>query len=260
MAFLGKLLGGTLGLAIGGPIGALIGAGGGHLFDRFRESEKRTLAGGGPELLGNHAEAQLAFAVGLIGLSAKVAKADGRVTPDEIRAFRQVFDFPRQDEERVAALYNQAKASTAGFEAYARQLAAILGARDERCAQILDCLFTIAGADGVLHPNEDRVIREIGHIFGFSDAEIASLRARHQPSQSRGNSGGDLASKYAVLGVDPSATDSEVKSAHRDLVRKFHPDHLASKGLPDELLQHATERLADINTAYEAVMKERAAR
>ena len=124
MAFLGALLGGTLGLAIGGPIGALIGAGGGHLFDRFRESERRVLAG--PGSAGNHAEAQVAFSVGLIGLAAKVAKADGQVTADEILAFRRVFNFPRHDEERVAAIYNEAKTSTAGFEDYARQLVAIL--------------------------------------------------------------------------------------------------------------------------------------
>lgn len=257
MAFLGTLLGGTLGFAIGGPIGALIGAGGGHLFDRFRESERRTLAGPNAGVTGNQAEAQVAFAVGLIGLSAKVAKADGRVTPDEIRAFRRVFHFPSRDEARVAAIYNEARQSSDGFEQYAQQLAAILGSRDERCAQILDCLFTIAAADGVFHPNEDRIIREIGHIFGFSDSEMASIRARHQGTAGPGSQGAADASNYEVLGVAPTASDDEIKSAHRGLVRKFHPDHLVSKGLPDELIEHATERLAAINSAYEAIMKSR---
>ncbi len=257
MAFLGALLGGTLGLAIGGPIGALIGAGGGHLFDRFRESERRVLAG--PGSVGNHAEAQVAFSVGLIGLAAKVAKADGQVTADEILAFRRVFNFPRHDEERVAAIYNEAKISTAGFEDYARQLASILGRRDERCAQILDCLYAIAGADGIFHPNEDRIIREIGLLFGFSEAEVASVRARHFTAGSAGGSS-DLASSYKTLGTAAAATDDEVKVAHRALVRKFHPDHLVSKGLPDELLEHATKRLAAINAAYEAIMKHRSAR
>ena len=255
MAFLGTLLGGTLGFAIGGPIGALIGAGGGHLLDRFRESERRTLAG--PGAAGDRTEAQVAFSVGLIGLSAKVAKADGRVTPEEIRAFRQVFHFPRQDEARVAAIYNEARRSSEGFETYAQQLASILGSRDERCAQILDCLYAIAAADGVFHPNEDRIIREIGRLFGFSDAEVASIRSRHQTGADNG-APGNGSSHYDLLGVDPSASDDEVRSAHRGLVRKFHPDHLMSKGLPDELIKHATERLAAINAAYEAIMKGRA--
>ncbi len=254
MAFLGTLLGGTLGFAIGGPIGALIGAGGGHLLDRFRDSERRTLAG--PGAAGDRAEAQVAFSVGLIGLSAKVAKADGRVTPDEIQAFRRVYHFPRHDEARVAAIYNEARRSSEGFETYAQQLASILGARDERCAQILDCLYAIAAADGVFHPNEDRIIREIGRLFGFSDAEVGSVRSRHQAAGD--GTQGDGSSHYDVLGVPPSASDDEVRSAHRSLVRKFHPDHLVSKGLPDELIKHATERLAAINAAYEAITKGRA--
>lgn len=255
MAFLGTLLGGTLGFAIGGPIGALIGAGGGHLLDRFRESERRTLAG--PGAAGDRAEAQVAFSVGLIGLSAKVAKADGRVTPDEIQAFRRVYHFPQRDEARVAAIYNEARRSAEGFETYAQQLASILGPRDERCAQILDCLYAIAAADGVFHPNEDRIIRDIGRLFGFSEAEVRSIRSRHQGAPGDG-APDDAGAHYDVLGVAPSASDDEVRSAHRSLVRKFHPDHLVSKGLPDELIKHATDRLAAINAAYEAIMKGRA--
>ncbi len=259
MAFLGTLLGGTLGLAIGGPIGALIGAGGGHLFDRFRESERRTLTGSNPAALGTKAETQVVFSVGLIALAAKVAKADGRVTPDEIRAFRQVFHFPQHDRARVAAIYNDARLASSGYETYARQLSAILGPRDERCEQVLDCLYTIAAADGIWHPNEERVIRDIGRIFGFTDAELASIQARHQVS-ARDGAVGHSGSHYDVLGVAPTASDNEIRSAHRTLVRKFHPDHLVSKGLPDELIEHATKRLADINAAYEAIMKDRGRR
>ncbi len=259
MAFLGTLLGGTLGLAIGGPIGALIGAGGGHLFDRFRESERRTLAGAEAAVRGGQEKTQAAFAIGLIALAAKVAKADGRVTTDEIRAFRRVFHFPSHDRARVAAIYNEARRSAGGYEPYARQLASILGPRDERCEQILDCLYAIAAADGVWHPDEERVIRDIGRVFGFADADIASIRARHQTGADDGVPGGNR-SDFEVLGLAPTASESEIRAAHRRLVRKFHPDHLVSKGLPDELLEHATERLAAINAAYESIMKSRARR
>ena len=108
----------------------------------------------------------------------------------------------------------------------------------------------------MFHPNEDRIIREIGRLFGFSDAEVGSVRSRHQAAGD--GTQGDGSSHYDVLGVPPSASDDEVRSAHRSLVRKFHPDHLVSKGLPDELIKHATERLAAINAAYEAITKGRA--
>ena len=103
------------------------------------------------------------------------------------------------------------------------------------------------------------MIRDIGLLFGFSEAEVASVRARHFTAGSAARSD-DLTSSYEILGTTAAATDDEVKAAHRALVRKFHPDHLVSKGLPDELIEHATGRLAAINAAYEAVMNHRAAR
>lgn len=260
MAIIGKILGGVLGFAVGGPLGALLGAVAGHgLIDRSRS---RAVADGGGTV---EADAGVVFALGVIALSAKVAKADGAVTRDEIRTFQRIFPFDPGERDRIAALYNEARRSADGFEAYAEQVRGALAARPELLAEVVDALYAIAAADGELNPAEEDMISRIGAIFGVGGYEMASLRARHAPGPGAGSgAAGDgrrgAADAYAVLGVEPGVSDEELRAAHRKLVRTYHPDRLVSKGLPEEFMELANDRLAAVNAAYETVTKERRAR
>ena len=260
MAIIGKILGGVLGFAVGGPLGALLGAVAGHgLIDRGRS---RAVAGGNGA---DEEQAGVMFALGVIALSAKVAKADGTVTRDEIRTFQRIFPFDPDERSRIADLYNEARRSPDGFEAYAAQVRDALAAKPELLAEVVDALYAIAAADGELHAAEERMIAGIGAIFGLGGYEMASLRARHAPGSEAGagaasDGGRGAADAYAVLGVEPGASDDELRAAHRKLVLTYHPDKLASKGLPEEFMELANDRLAAINAAYETVTKERRAR
>lgn len=261
MAIFGKVLGGVLGFQIGGPLGALVGAVVGHQFDRFRNREREILREGGPRPAGGPGreaasaeEAGMVFAVGVTALAAKVAKADGRVTADEIRAFRGIFGFPEEEEKQVARIYNEAKRSAGGFEPYAEQVAAAFRSRPDLLAGVVDALFAVAAADGTLHPREDAMIARVAGIFGLSERELAGLRARH--ARAAGPEGG-LAAAYATLGVAPDISDGELRRAHRDLVRRHHPDRLMAQGHPEEFIAVANDRLAAINAAYDAVRKAR---
>ncbi len=260
MAIFGKILGGVLGFAVGGPLGALLGAAAGHgLIDRNRN--RAALEGNGAD----EEQAGVMFALGVIALSAKVAKADGTVTRDEIRTFQRIFPFDPGERSRIADLYNEARRSTDGFEAYAEQVRGALAAKPELLAEVVDALYAIAAADGELHPTEEGMISRIGAIFGLGDYEMASLRARHAAGPgagagAAGGGGGGAADAYAVLGVETGVSDDELRAAHRKLVLTYHPDKLASKGLPEEFMELANDRLAAINAAYETVTKERRAR
>ncbi len=259
MAVLGKVFGGTLGFFIGGPIGALAGVAFGHSIDRFRDSEKEILEQDGSASASIQPErASAVFAIAVIALAAKVAKADGSVTRDEILTFRKWFSFPPEDEERISALYNEARRSADGYEEYAAQVGQLFVDRKELLAELVDALYAIAAADGTLHPEEEKMIARIGAMFGLSAQEMRGLRARHTTPTSA--PGSDLAKAYEALEVSPDASDEEIQKVHRNLVRKFHPDKLASQGLPEEFTSFANDRLAAINAANDAITKARGGR
>lgn len=209
-------------------------------------SAVRTVFGGDPEL-----RRQVAFSVAMIALSAKMAKADGIVTQDEIRAFHEIFSAPPSELRNVARLYNLAQADTAGFEAYAEQVAKLCGSGRSDCAileDILDGLFHIAKADGLLHERESGFLHRIAEIFKISEDHYRSIAARHV----------DLgeADPYVVLGIKRGVPFEEVRKTYRKLVVSNHPDRLIGRGMPEEFVAIATRRLAAINSAYEAVEQE----
>ncbi|QPC88216.1 DnaJ domain-containing protein [Mesorhizobium sp. NBSH29] len=205
----------------------------------------KTAFAGDPEL-----RRRVAFSVAMIALSAKMAKADGVVTQDEIRAFQEIFQIPHEETRNVARLYNLAQADVAGFESYAARMAALCGSGRENCGileDILDGLFHIAKADGVLHEREGAFLRRIAEIFRVSEAHYQFIRARHL----------DLgeADPFAVLGIGHDLPFEEVKKHYRKLVASNHPDRLIARGLPQEFIAIATNRLAAINSAYEMIEK-----
>ncbi|MGE0503027.1 MAG: TerB family tellurite resistance protein [Rhizobiaceae bacterium] len=205
----------------------------------------RTVFGGNPEL-----SRKVAFSVAMIALSAKMAKADGVVTQDEIRAFRHIFAVPASEAHNVARLYDIAKADVAGFEVYAERMARLCGSGRPNCAMltdILDGLFFIAKADGVLHEREGRFLHRISEIFQIEDTHYQTILARHV----------DLGATdpYRVLGIEPGKPLAEVKRHYRKLVAENHPDRLIARGLPEEFIAIATTRIAAINAAYELIEK-----
>ena len=194
-------------------------------------------------------ERTVAFTIAVIALGAKMAKADGRVTRDEVAAFREVFTIPREDEASAARIFNLARQDVTGFEGYARQIAGMFRDRPAVLADLLEGLFHIAAADGVLHPGEVRFLAEVAAIFEIGATELRAIRARHVPG------GYD---PYAVLGVDPGIGDEALGRRRRELVRELHPDRMFARGVPAEAERIATQRLAAVNTAYEAIKAERA--
>ncbi|WND01555.1 TerB family tellurite resistance protein [Temperatibacter marinus] len=239
MSVWGKIIGGTAGLAIGGPIGALIGVGIGAAVDA---SAERLLED--PQ-----AKRRVTFTIGVIALAAKMAKADGRVTREEVDAFKAVFHFDQSEMKNVGKIFDLARQSTAGYEAYAKQIAGLMKGHPSALEDLLEALFYIAKSDGTVHPKELEFIRSVSSIFGFDDSWFEALQQRHT-GQSSDN-------PYVVLGVDHSISDKDLKSHYRKLVKENHPDRLIAEGVPSEFIAVATRRVAEINAAYDTIKQER---
>jgi DnaJ like chaperone protein len=192
---------------------------------------------------------QVAFSVALIALSAKMAKADGIVTAAEVAAFRRGLAVPEGEERNVARLFDLARQDVAGFETYARRIAAIY---DDDCCpleDVLDGLFVIAKADGAVHTAEMAYLEQVATIFGFSAIDFARIAARHVVPEE-----GD---PYLILGADRGWSFDQIRRHYRKLVVQHHPDKAIARGLPEEFVAVATERLAAINRAWERIELER---
>ncbi len=242
MTIWGKIIGGTAGFALGGPLGALAGAVAGHAIDRMRAARRPT-----PE-----AARPVAFTIAVIVLAAKMAKADGVVTRDEIAAFKRVFHVPPHELLNVGRLFDQARRDVAGYEPYARQIAGIFRDSPHVLEELLGGLFEIARADNVVHPAELDYLRNVAAIFGFDEAAFERIQAGHM--------GPGEADPYEVLGLSADAGDDEVKTAYRRLAREYHPDRLIGEGLPQEFIDLATEKQATINDAYDRIRRQRGKR
>lgn len=242
MSIWGKIIGGTAGFALGGPIGALVGVSVGAAVDAGIES-----VGGETD-----ETRQVSFTIGVIALSAKMAKADGQVTREEVDAFKQVFKVPPQEMANVGRVFDMARKHTAGFDAYAKQIADIMRGNRTVLADVLDALFFIAKADGHVHPNELNYIRVVAQIFGYRPEEVEALVNRHV--------GANPESPYTVLGVEPTIDSASLRKRYRQMVRENHPDRLIAEGVPSDLIAVATRRAAEINSAYDEIMKQRGER
>lgn len=190
----------------------------------------------------------IAFTIAIIALSAKMAKSDGLVTCDEVQAFRRVCQFPASDEANVRRVFDLAKQDTAGFEHYARQIGKLLADDTELRRDVLEGLFVIAVADGVLHEKEDRYLADVARIMGVPDSEFAWVRSLFVTAE---------ADPYTTLGLTPAASPVEIKARYRKLVAEHHPDRLIGRGVPTEFVTIAERTLAGINVAFEKLALER---
>ncbi len=192
---------------------------------------------------------EAAFSIALIALSAKMAKADGIVTDDEIAAFCEFFHFPAEEADNVRMVYDLAQKDVAGFEHYLSRVARIFEDEPVVLEDVLDCLYHIALADGVAHPREMDLLDKAGVAFKLPPAAIRRLRLVHL--------GLGESDPYLILDIGHDVSDAEVKQAYRDLVRTHHPDALMARGVPVELVRIAENRMAAINDAYKQIVAER---
>lgn len=182
------------------------------------------------------------FTAAVIGLAAKMAKADGFTSDSEIAAAAQVFRPPPGEEEHFRQAFMLATQTVLGFESYAKQIGRKYRARPCLLEDVLDGLFHIALADGVVSQSEIDYLAEVANHFGFSDLEFRRIKAT--------NLGPDAGDPYAVLGLLPGASMDEVRRAWRRLAAENHPDRMTQRGAPPEFVQIAREKTAAINGAY----------
>ena len=231
MSVWGKVSGAAAGLLVGGPVGALVGAVAGHfIFDR-------------------ETDPGVAFTIAVIALAGKMAKADGIATEQEFAIFLKVFSVPPQEEANVRRVFNLARQDVAGFEAYAGQIARLFMGNPAILEDVLDGLFEIAKADGVLHPAESQFLERVAEIFGFAPNEFRRIRAAHFAPE--------LTDPYVIMGLSYVASEDEIRQTYRRLVRENHPDSLIARGVPEEFIKLANDKLAAINGAYEKIQLER---
>ena len=225
------------------------------LWDRISEALSSLAKGEGLaavfEKLRTPPERSVAFTIAVIALGAKMAKADGRVTRNEVTAFRQVFVIPPEEEAHAARVFNLARQDVAGFEDYAARIKRMFRDDDQVLIDLLEGLFHIAVADGEYHPKEDAFLRSVAAVFGLSEACFRSLRARHVVEADP--------DPYAVLGVTPDAPIDEVRKAWKQAVRESHPDRMRARGVPEEAMKVAQARLVAVNAAWDEISRARAA-
>src|SRR6266851_2772623 len=209
----------------GGPLGALLARAARYLPSRWAQRRD------GPAI--SDPRGSIAFTIAVIALGAKMAKADGTVTRDEVAAFREVFQVPPEEEAHLRLVFDLARRSIAGFDSYARQVGRLFAGHRAVLEDLLGGLFYIALADGRVCPAEDAYLREVARLFGIDAAGYTRIRAAFiGPSAGGAPDGAD--DPHAVLGVAPDASLDEIRAAYRRLIRAYHPDLLVARGLPAE--------------------------
>jgi len=212
-----------------------------------------TLFGGAAEVerkpRDRSADNEVSFTLGVIALSAKMAKADGVITRDEVKAFKEAFRVSDGEMKHVARVFNLAKEDVTGYEDFAEDLVSVFKGNRKLLEDVLEGLFHIAKADQTLHPQEERFLRNVAKRFGLTDTEFNYIEARHVVATER--------NPYDVLGVNPNVSNDELKSHYRRLIADNNPDKLLARGVPKEFVTIANKRVAAIDAAYDAILKQR---
>ena len=243
MSIWGKLIGGAAGMALGGPIGAILGIAAGHGVDKVRkfdsdESNKN---------FSNDQKEQI-FATSVIAISAKLAKADGKISKSEILAFKKIFEFPAEDEKAISNIFNSAKENIDDYKDIAEQVYKVFKSNKGLLFELLNSLFSIAYADEELHPKEKVMLSEIAKVFRISSNEFESLNNIFEAKISKDNI--SINRNYKILGLSESASLEQVSNQYRKLIKEYHPDKLQGMGLPKEFIELANQKLSAINKAY----------
>ena len=241
MSFWKAGIGGMIGFTIGGPIGGILGAIiGSKLSDKDQIKPS------------NNQRNQAAFFTALFACFAKIAKADGKVTREEVEKvdhfIKERFKFPPDQRGFAIQIFNHAKDDQNSFRDYATQLVSLLPTDKSALIMFYELLFELSMADGYLDPSEEKLLIEAINIFTI-DPELLTINKR--------KFGADISDAYATLGVSENMSFKEIKIAYQRKRKEFHPDTLLSKGLPEELLEKAKEKFIEIQSAFEEIEKQK---
>ena len=237
MSIWGSLIGGMIGLSLGGPFGMLLGSLLGGKISRARSGAR----------MGSFAQPQQVFALSLIVLSAKLSKADGQVSREELIAVKDKLKIPENELDQVGKIFNKAKEESQGYEPYAQQIAQIYRGNLNVLEEVINMLFYIAEADGNVSQSELKMIEKIAQIFGLTEVQFNSIRESRKSS--------DKLNPYIVLESNPDDTIEIIRKRYLKLSKEHHPDLLMSKGVPQEVIDESKAKMRAINSAWDQVQK-----
>ena len=237
MSIWGSLIGGMIGFSLGGPFGMLLGSLIGGKVSQAR-------SGGGFRAF---AKPQQIFALSLIVLSAKLSKADGQVSREELIAVKDKLKIPESELDQVGKIFNKAKEESAGYEPYAKQIAQIYQGNPNVLEEVINTLFYIAEADGNVSNNELVMIEDIAKIFGLNNAQISGIKESRKSS--------DKLNPYIVLESKPDDPIETIRKKYLKLSKEHHPDLLLSKGVPQEVIDKSKEKMRAVNSAWSQIQK-----
>ena len=238
MSIWGSLIGGMVGFSLAGPFGMLLGSLIGGKISRARS------AGGN---FGTFAQPQQIFALSLIVLSAKLSKADGQVSKEELIAVRNKLKIPENEIEQVGKIFNKAKQESTGYEPYAQQIAQIYKNNPNVLEEVINILFYIAEADGNVSKSELDMIQHISQIFGLNQVQFNAIKESRKSS--------DKLNPYIVLESKPEENLQTIRKKYLQLSKEHHPDLLISKGVPQEVIAESKKKMRAINSAWDQVQK-----
>jgi len=238
MSIWGSLIGGMIGFSFGGPFGMLLGSLIGGKISRARSRSSG---------FGSFAQPQQIFALSLIVLSAKLSKADGQVSKEELIAVRDKLKIPDNEIEQVGKIFNKAKEESTGYEPYAQQISQIYKSNPNVLEEVINILFYIAEADGNISQSEMNMIQHIAEIFGLNNTQFNSIKESRKSS--------DKLNPYIVLGCNPDDSLQNIRKKYLKLSKEHHPDLLISKGVPEEVIEESKKKMRSINSAWDQIQK-----
>ncbi len=238
MTIWGRILGGAAGFALGGPIGAIIGVMAGSAFD------KRSKTNFNFSQINQNQKQQI-FTISFIILSAKLAKSDGKVTEDEIHAFKEKFKIPKSEMNKVGKIFNEAKKDVYGYKQIANQVGLLFSNNKILLEELLSNLFYIAASDGQISIKEIELLRSIAKSFKFSEKDFQRIFQINLNNKD--------ADPYKILGVSRNDDDKVIRKKWILLNKEHHPDNLIAKGMPKEFIEKSNKELASINLAYDKI-------
>jgi DnaJ like chaperone protein len=265
----GKIIGGVAGFVTGGPLGAVVGAALGHAADQGQgggqgggQAGPRAPLGGfgrpsarqAADLAAMLGSKEQVFAISVVVLAAKLAKCDGPVKRAEVDAFKRLFRIPPESLREVGLLFDQARDSADDHKPFAQRLGEAFQDNRGMLEDVLAALFQIARADGPLTKAEVGFLQTVQLGFGLEAPAWERARDGRTQAPPPQPAGPD---PYAILGVARDASDEAIRLAWRRLMRENHPDSLASRGVPQEFVRRATDKVAEINAAWDRVKRER---
>ena len=237
MAIWGSLIGGMIGLSLGGPFGMLLGS---LIGGKISRAKSRTG-------FGAFAQPQQIFALSLIVLSAKLSKADGQVSKEELLAVKDKLRIPDSELDQVGKIFNKAKEESTGYEQYAQQISQIYKGNINVLEEVINILFYIAEADGNVSEDELKMIQDISQIFGLTEIQFNSIKESRKSS--------DKLNPYIVLESKPDDEIEIIRKRYLKLSKEHHPDLLMSKGVPQEVIDESKAKMRAINAAWHQVQK-----